>query len=151
MVIRIEKVEGKVMFLKVFGENFHDDVKFVKENLIGRKWDPSTKCWAVPILKKNFATLKKAGAFEDDDALWDFEEDERLATYAKAEREGDLVALTSYYDEEVLEIIRAHKSDADRWDKSRGAWLLTLDTWKALKPELVDFLEDLGEKYDFSA
>lgn len=144
-MITIDEHVGQFITLKVSGENFHADVDFIKKNLIGRRYNPDKKVWQIPILKANFSILEKAKKhFKDHDALWAFEPED-FATFLKAELKGDAVKLTSFYDENLVEIIKRKKTKEDKWDGEK--WTLKKETWDAIKEYITKYLDSKAEKY----
>jgi len=148
-MITINAHKGKMIELKVTGENFHKDLDFIKKQLIGRKYNAETKMWEIPIIKANFKILEKAKKhFDDHDALWAFE-DEDYETFLTVNKVGDNIELKSFYDEKLVDIIKSKKSKEDKWDKEK--WNLTGATWKAIKQKIIDYMKESGEKYEINA
>ncbi len=146
-MITINSHKGQIIELKVAGENFHSDVNFIKKELLGRVFNPDTKFWEIPILKSNFELLKKEKTFEDGDALFNFEDGD-YATFLTATKDSDLIKIEFYYDAKVVDIIKKKKDKDDKWDAEAKVWLVKPETWKAVKPLLVKYLDKIGEKYD---
>ncbi|MHA1734400.1 MAG: hypothetical protein ACTSU5_20870 [Promethearchaeota archaeon] len=62
--------------------------------------------------------MKARKTFEDDDALWAFEDDDYLDMFLKAEKVGDEIHLASYYEDGLVALIKKGKTKDGRWDKT---------------------------------
>lgn len=147
-MITIDAQIGKWLALKAAGDNFYKDLDFIKKELIGRRYNADTKLWEIPILQANLKILEKAKKhFEDHDAVWVYEDDD-FENFMTVNKEGDTIILTSFYDEKLVDIIRAKKTKDDTWDKEK--WNLTESTWKALKNDITKYLDQQKEKYEIN-
>lgn len=145
-MIEINGHKGQMLELKVSGENFYKDIDFIKKSLVGKKYNETTKLWQIPIIKLNFQILEKAKKhFADHDALWAFEAED-YANFMTVNKVGDVIQLSTYYDAELVNIIKEMKTKDDKWDKEK--WNLTEATWKAIQKKVIAHLDKRGEKYE---
>lgn len=141
-----------VMFLTTeFGNDFKSDVGFIKNSLLGRKWNNAYKRWEVPTLNINKKTMRSfASKFENLEIIDELDAYD-TAPYIIVDNYGGDYTLDFVYDTSIISMIKSimHYPKDKGYNAESKNWSVSPDTWRQLRISLATYINEIGERVEF--